>query len=227
MRSGHSPTQPLRRLALALAAGAGLAAFAGCSQNHYDEQMTYPVRTDLLVSPGTWEFQPTAFNRPGILPLDALKIEPKAEWSADTQKLADAVGKKVYDPTTIPAADRAEYAKNLQEMFGTPAHPKVSGFEQKGLQAVDVPSADAVIEALKVDEARLAEGSRSYRAHCLHCHGLEGNGRGPTGPWVNPSPRDYRQGIFKYTSSTQEQNQRKPRRADILHVLNFGIEGTS
>ena len=62
---------------------------------------------------------------------------------------------------------------------------------------------------------------------CLHCHGLEGNGRGPTGPWLNPPPRDYRLGIFKYTSSTQDQNARKPRRDDILHVLAFGIEGTS
>ena len=63
--------------------------------------------------------------------------------------------------------------------------------------------------------------------HCLHCHGLEGNGRGPTGPWLNPPPRDYRTGIFKYTSSDQRQNSRKPRRDDILHVLAFGIEGTS
>jgi len=229
MRSGHSPTHPLRRLAFALAAGAGLAAFAGCSNHQYDEQMTYPVRTDLLVAPGTWEIVPAGFNRPGILPLDALRIVPKAEWSADTQKLADAVGKKVYDPTTLPAADRAEYAKNLQEMFGTPAHPKLSGFDPAALKAAGDESltGEAVVQSLKTDEARLAEGSRAYRAHCLHCHGLEGNGRGPTGPWVNPPPRDYRQGIFKYTSSTQEQNQRKPRRDDILHVLNFGIEGTS
>ncbi len=226
MRSGHSPSRPLR-LALALAAGAGLAASAGCSHGHYADDLTYPVRTDFIVAPGTWEIQPTAFNRPGVLPLDALRILPKAEWSADTQRLAEAVGKKVYDPTTIPAADRAEYAKNLQEMFGTPAHPKLSGFAPDALKAVDVPSADAVVDALKADEATLAEGSRSYRTHCLHCHGLEGNGRGPTGTWVNPPPRDYRQGIFKYTSSTQEQNQRKPRRDDILHVLAFGIEGTS
>jgi mono/diheme cytochrome c family protein len=61
----------------------------------------------------------------------------------------------------------------------------------------------------------------------MHCHGMEGNGRGPTGPWLNPAPRDYRQGLFKFTSSTQDQNARKPRRDDLIHVLNFGIEGTS
>src|SRR3954451_21684984 len=56
---------------------------------------------------------------------------------------------------------------------------------------------------------------------------MEGNGRGPTGSCVDPTPRGSRQGIFKYTSSTQDQNARKPRREDIRHILDFGVEGTS
>jgi mono/diheme cytochrome c family protein len=201
----------------------------GCSREHYDEQMVYPVRTDLLVrQQESWgDVTPAAFNRPGILPLDALRM-PEKDWPAGSDKLQSLIGKKLYDPTTISADVRAEYAKNLADMFGTPAHPKVTGFEPAALKAVDESLAgDAIAQALKLDETTLAEGSRHYRMHCLHCHGLEGNGRGPTGPWVNPPPRDYRLGIFKYTSSNQEQNQRKPRRDDILHVLAFGIEGTS
>jgi mono/diheme cytochrome c family protein len=225
MRSGYPPIRPFRRLLFPLAAG--LVVLAGCSQDHYDEHLAYPVRTDYVVGPGTWEIQPTGLNRPGILPVDAISL-PEKERSADTNKLKEFVGKKLFDPTTIPAADRSEYDKNLEEMFGTPAKPKVSGFNADALKAVDDSlNADAIVQALKVDPATLAAGSRSYRSHCLHCHGLEGNGRGPTGPWLNPSPRDYRQGIFKYTSSTQEQNSRKPRRDDLLHILNFGIEGTS
>src|SRR5205823_6498385 len=138
------------------------------------------VRTDYIVGPGTWEFQPTAFNRPGLLPPDAINL-PEKERSADANKLKEFVGKKVLDPNTIPAADRAEYAKLLEEMFGTPAHPKVSGFEpaalKSGAEAANVDpaiTADAVVQALRLDPATLAEGSRHFRQHCMHCHGMEG-----------------------------------------------------
>jgi mono/diheme cytochrome c family protein len=116
----------------------------------------------------------------------------------------------------------------LTECFGTPAHPKVGGLDPAALKAAeDTLTADEVIRTLDVDETQLAKGGRLYRQHCLQCHGLPGNGRGPTGFWVNPPPRDYRQGVFKYTSSNQDQNLRKPRRADLLHVLTAGIDGTS
>src|SRR5207244_5072418 len=83
------------------------------------------------------------------------------------------------------------------------------------------------LAVLKLDEATLAEGSQLYRRHCLHCHGLSGDGRGPTAPWVNPHPRDYRQGMFKFTSSKQSLGERKARREDLLRTLRQGIEGTS
>jgi mono/diheme cytochrome c family protein len=55
---------------------------------------------------------------------------------------------------------------------------------------------------------------------------VAGNGRGPTAAWVNPHPRDYRLGKFKFTS-TKGGNERKPRRADLLRTLREGIESTS
>jgi mono/diheme cytochrome c family protein len=208
----------------------GLTTLAGCNGGRYDESLEFGVRTDLLVNPnGNWEPQPTGFYHPGILPLDALK-GPHAEKdpSADILNLKKEFGKKILDPAELPADVRADYGKNLREMFGKPAHPKVSGFEPAALKAADDSlTADAVLTALRLDEATLAEGSRLYRQECLHCHGLEGNGRGPTGYWVNPPPRDYRSGLFKFTSSAQDQNARKPRREDLLHVLTTGIEGTS
>jgi hypothetical protein len=44
---------------------------------------------------------------------------------------------------------------------------------------------------------------------------------------VNPHPRDYRSGIFKFTSSSQGTGERKPLRSDLLRTLRQGIEGTS
>jgi mono/diheme cytochrome c family protein len=228
MRSGHTPTHPSRLAALGLALGLELTFLSGCNGDRYDEGLIYPVRTDWVVNPNNnWEQQPTIFNHPGLLPLDALRL-PEREQPPDTKQLRNEVDKKIYDPTELGADVRADYGQNLLEMFGTPAHPKVSGLDPAAVKAAeDSLTGDEIIKVLQLDEATLAEGSRLYRQQCLHCHGLEGNGRGPTGYWVNPPPRDYRQGIFKFTSSSQDQNLRKPRREDLRHILRTGIEGTS
>jgi mono/diheme cytochrome c family protein len=94
-------------------------------------------------------------------------------------------------------------------MFGTPAHPTVAGYETK---------TDS-----RLDNATLEKGSKLFRRHCLHCHGMSGDGRGPTAPWVNPHPRDYRLGKFKFVSTTNK----KPTRDDLLRILRNGVEGTS
>ena len=40
-----------------------------------------------------------------------------------------------------------------------------------------------------------------YRKHCVHCHGITGDGRGPTALFLNPYPRDYRPGVYKFKST--------------------------
>ena len=40
-----------------------------------------------------------------------------------------------------------------------------------------------------------------YREHCAHCHGITGDGVGPTATFLNPYPRDYRKGQFKFKST--------------------------
>jgi mono/diheme cytochrome c family protein len=73
------------------------------------------------------------------------------------------------------------------------------------------------------DGWRLKEGRNLYMQHCLHCHGVSGDGAGPTARFLNPRPRDYRQGIFKFKST---QAPIKPSRADLTRVLKDGIPGT-
>ena len=56
----------------------------------------------------------------------------------------------------------------------------------------------------------LAESTEMYRVQCLHCHGATGGGDGPTGEFLSPRPRDYRQGKFKWIDV--DRNQRPGRR---------------
>lgn len=70
----------------------------------------------------------------------------------------------------------------------------------------------------------LRDSSELYRQHCLHCHGPEGGGNGPTGNFLNPRPRDYRLGVFKFTPLKDKS---VPRRADLFHILDEGVTGTA
>lgn len=70
----------------------------------------------------------------------------------------------------------------------------------------------------------LAHGQALYARHCIHCHGAGGAGDGPTARYLNPKPRDYRLGKFKFTSTAGPE---KASSRDLLDILKHGIPGTS
>lgn len=70
----------------------------------------------------------------------------------------------------------------------------------------------------------LVDASELYRVECLHCHGVEGGGAGPSAQYLEPRPRDFRHGVFKYTALVQPS---RPRREDLLRTLDEGANGTS
>jgi mono/diheme cytochrome c family protein len=73
-------------------------------------------------------------------------------------------------------------------------------------------------------EVRQEGGYSLYRLHCLHCHGVSGAGDGPTAPFLFPRPRDYRKGLFKFTSTPTGV---KPTREDLRKTIKYGLHGTS
>lgn len=186
-----------------------LAFVAGCNLDGYPETLTYPPRTDAMVI-GKPDKDAPALDRPGAYPNTLF-----AGLSAEERD------KVVADPAKVSPEQRAKLQEMLDKMFGTPAHPKVVGTGDAEQTATMLRT------SLGLDEESLAKGSSLYRQQCLHCHGLTGDGRGPTGPWVNPHPRDYRMGRFKFTSSKQDEGRRKPRKEDLVRTINEGIEGTS
>jgi mono/diheme cytochrome c family protein len=192
-----------RPLALGVPVLFGLSLLAGCSDS-YPAKLRYPVRTDLILQEA-----PSPPNPPS-------HFDPPGELEHIVSTL-DRKYLKFKDPNELTAQERAEYQAGLDSLFGTPAAPIVSA---------DAVGEDVVAD-LMLEPERLAYGSRLYRRHCLHCHGLAGEGRGPTAPWINPHPRDYRYGKFKFTSSSQSAGMRKPRRADLLRTLEEGIDGSS
>ena len=101
-----------------------------------------------------------------------------------------------------------------------------------GEDSFEAPSQKVYLGAVDEDSGELSKarargGYAIYREQCMHCHGASGDGNGPTAPWLWPSPRDYRPGIFKFTSTAGSGSASKPTRDDLRRTLHHGIEGTS
>ncbi len=102
---------------------------------------------------------------------------------------------------SLQQAVRSELAK----LCGTHAAPKLLGGTEK-------------------QQAELKFGQQVYEHYCLPCHGVSGDGAGLAAQYLIPRPRDYRRGIFKFTSTPYGS---KPRREDLIRTVTRGIPGTS
>jgi len=66
-------------------------------------------------------------------------------------------------------------------------------------------------------------GRHLYARHCLHCHGVTGDGNGPTAQYLNPRPRDYRLGVFKFVSVIKQD---RATHDDLTRIVKHGVPGT-
>ena len=121
------------------------------------------------------------------------------------------------EPGSISRAQGEAIAQMLDALFGTPDRPAVP--EAVSLQP----------ELLKAAAGPIggdAEGNQwgLFRRHCAACHGISGDGAGPSAAILNPYPRDFRNGVFKYTSTA---GGAKPLRDDLRRTLRQGMRGTA
>lgn len=71
---------------------------------------------------------------------------------------------------------------------------------------------------------RLENGQLDYEMLCAGCHGLIGNGAGPAARYLNPRPRNFRKGLYKFVSSAAGA---RPRREDMFRTITHGLAGSS
>ncbi|WP_218932456.1 c-type cytochrome [Adhaeretor mobilis] len=71
---------------------------------------------------------------------------------------------------------------------------------------------------------KLKLGYAVYSNYCTQCHGVNGDGNGPVAEHLNPKPRNYTMGVFKFTSTPYGS---KPRRSDLMKTIQRGVTGTS
>jgi mono/diheme cytochrome c family protein len=117
----------------------------------------------------------------------------------------------------IAPENQQAIANILDAMFGTPNEPFAmpeTGLNQRLLKMAAGP--------VWSDQAGGKHGL--YRRHCAHCHGISGDGHGPTASILDPYPRDYRPGIFKFKGTYSAA---QPTTDDLKRVVHDGIPGTA
>ncbi len=74
-----------------------------------------------------------------------------------------------------------------------------------------------------VTAERLTRGRQDYVQLCASCHGFDGDGYGRSGQALRPPPRDFRQGLFKFTKVDSE---KLPEDDALVQLVQEGLNGT-
>ena len=108
-------------------------------------------------------------------------------------------------------------------VFGTPDEPYIPADPELGIRDI-VDRDNLKFAAGPVSHSGDGKPHGLYRRHCAHCHGISGGGDGPTARFLNPYPRDYRRGVFKFKSTPKG---KRPTDKDLRRILINGIPGTA
>jgi mono/diheme cytochrome c family protein len=120
-----------------------------------------------------------------------------------------------------PAKHQQQIAEALAKYFGTPRFPKIMTVAPDDTRTAEAKE-PLLVE--NIDRLHLQHGHEVYTRQCSGCHGTTGDGKGPAAVYLNPPPRDYRLGRFKFTSTPRGS---KPRQEDLERIVRYGAKGTS
>ncbi len=120
-------------------------------------------------------------------------------------------------PDSVKPEQAQAITQMLERLFGAPDAPRLPNGAKLDLARVEMAAGP-----VRGDEQGNEGGL--YRKLCVTCHGVTGDGAGPAAATLDPYPRDFRSGTFKYTSTLAGA---RPATADLRRVLLQGVPGTA
>lgn len=122
----------------------------------------------------------------------------------------------------LTSQQSASIDASLADLFGSPDEPRLPEDLPRLAQLVDLEALQQAAGPVISHTPGVTQGL--YRRHCARCHGVTGNGRGPTALYQAPYPRDFRRGVFKWKSTYRDA---APTTDDLHAVLEHGVPGTA
>ncbi len=215
-------------------------AMSGCGQSGFDSHFVSSDKTESLIKeaqngvgdlPGVNELVSDRFGTPQQLnawmklPVDFGGVSGSVSAAPEASIAVEELSLK-FDGEVI----QVDSEPLLVQFVTGAAAPAVVEIKRWSAEK-GVASLTAAMETLPAEGdtvilnggSHLKTGRQLYMRHCSHCHGTSGDAAGPTAEYLNPRPRDYRHGVFKFTSTNA---QSKAARDDIRRVLQNGVPGT-
>jgi len=91
-------------------------------------------------------------------------------------------------------------------------------------EAFEPQNLSASVMAIPQTEDQVAHGREVYERRCVGCHGVKGDGNGPAATFLNPRPRNFTLGAFKFRSTPSGS---LPTDGDLYRTLTRGVRWTA
>ena len=96
---------------------------------------------------------------------------------------------------------------------------------REGFAPTRLSSGVALNPSPEAREELVTLGKSVYERRCIGCHGVKGDGNGPSAVFLDPRPRDFTRGIFKFRSTPGKDS--LPTDADLFITITHGLWGTA
>lgn len=163
-----------------------------------------------------------------VLPF--FREQASASWNSSDDPRSEtnwADPEEPFNADDIPfAEDVAFYEAELGEDLDEP----LGEFIRENSEAFFGIGSDYLRDGGVIETGRLAAGRETFEAECAGCHGIQGDstvpgdGAGPAARFMNPRPRNFRKGKFKFTSTKSGE---RPMRKDLYRTITQGLAGSS
>jgi cytochrome c oxidase cbb3-type subunit 2 len=112
-----------------------------------------------------------------------------------------------------------------EELRGLAAYVQKLGTNRGAWREVFEPQTlSASVMSIPQTDDQVARGKEVYERRCIGCHGVKGDGNGPAAAFLNPRPRNFTVGAFKFRSTPSGS---LPTDGDLYRTLTRGVRWTA
>ncbi len=148
-----------------------------------------------------------------------------AERTDGTPVLAVANLPEPYDQVEAWKGKTLTVIVPTQELRGLVAYIQKLGMNRGTWRDVFEPqSLSASVMSIPQTEQLEARGREVYERRCVGCHGIKGDGNGPTATFLNPRPRNFVLGSFKFRTTPSGS---LPTDGDLFRTVTQGVRFTA